>query len=181
MGRYPRKNVSSSVGKDGWSRLDGVAMIFPTVKGSNLLRQQLTLPRDFNGRLNLVFIAFEQWQQMEVDSWVSLANELESQVNGLLYYELPTIQGRNSLYQWFINEGMRAGIPNPKARERTITLYLDKRKFRMALGFPDEEHIFVLVIDSQGQVIFQTRGPRNPEAERSLRQLLLQNAENVES
>jgi len=26
----------------------------------------------------------------------------------------------------FLNEGMRAGIPNPKTRERTITLYVDK-------------------------------------------------------
>jgi len=51
-------------------------MTFPTVRGSNLLRQQLTLPKDFQGKLNLVFIAFEQWHQMEVDSWVPLAKEL---------------------------------------------------------------------------------------------------------
>ena len=42
-------------------------MTFPTVNGSNLLREKLTLPRDFQGRLNLIFIPFEQWQQMEVD------------------------------------------------------------------------------------------------------------------
>jgi hypothetical protein len=149
-------------------------MIFPTVSGSNLLRQQLTLPKDFQGRLNLVFIAFEQWQQMEVDSWISLAEELENQVSGLYYYELPIIQSRNTLYQWFINEGMRAGIPNPKARQRTITLYLDKRKFRKALEFPDEKHIYLLLLDSQGKVIFQARGPYVQEAEASLRQVLLQ-------
>jgi hypothetical protein len=49
------------------------------VNGSNLLREKLTLPRDFQGRFNLVFIAFEQWQQMEVDSWMALAKELEEQ------------------------------------------------------------------------------------------------------
>ena len=40
-------------------------MIFPTVRGSNLLRQQVTLPKDFQDKLNLIFIAFELWQQME--------------------------------------------------------------------------------------------------------------------
>jgi len=96
------------------------------VSGSNLLREKMTLPQDFQGKLNLLFIPFEQWQQMEVDSWMPLAKEVEQQVNDLAYYELPTIQSRNPIYQMFLNEGMRAGIPNPKTRERTITLYVDK-------------------------------------------------------
>jgi hypothetical protein len=149
-------------------------MTFPTVNGSNLLREKLTLPRDFQGRFNLIFIPFEQWQQMEVDSWVALAKELEEQFDGLVYYELPTIQSRNSFYKMFINEGMRAGIPNPKTRERTITLYLDKADFRSALGMLDEEHIYILVVDRQGNEFFRARGPYSREGEVALGQVLLQ-------
>ena len=58
-------------------------MTFPTVNGSNLLREKLTLPSRFWRQLNLVFIPFEQWQQMEVDSWKALAKELEEQFDGL--------------------------------------------------------------------------------------------------
>ena len=147
-------------------------MTFPTVNGSNLLREKLTLPRDFQGRFNLVFIPFEQWQQMEVDSWGALAEELEKQFDGLVYYELPTIQSRNTIYKMFINEGMRAGIPNPKTRERTITLYLDKADFRAALDMPDEEHIYVLLVDRQGKEFFRARGPYSREGEAALRQIL---------
>lgn len=149
-------------------------MTFPTVSGSNLLRQKLTLPQDFQGKLNLIFIPFEQWQQMEVDSWTALAKELEEQINDLVYYELPTIQSRNSFYKMFINEGMRAGIPNPKTRERTITLYLDKVDFRAALDIMDEEHIYILVVDRQGKEFFRTRGPYSREGEAALRQALFQ-------
>ena len=166
----------------GWEGELTMSVInFPNVKGSNLLRQQLTLPNDFQGRLNLVFIAFEQWQQMEVDSWIPLAEELEERVSGLVYYELPTIQSRNTVYQWFINEGMRVGIPNPKTREHTITLYLNKISFRKALGFPDEDHIYILVIDRQGQVLYQLRGPHTPESETFLRDFILKQAENPDS
>jgi hypothetical protein len=149
-------------------------MKFPTVNGSNLLREKLSLPRDFKGKLNLIFIPFEQWQQMEVDSWMALAKELEEQFDGLVYYELPTIQSRNSFYKLFINEGMRAGIPNPKTRERTITLYLDKVDFRSALGMSDEEHIYILVVDQHGNEFFRARGPYRSEADIALRQVLLQ-------
>ena len=149
-------------------------MTFPTVNGSNLLREKLILPRDFQGRFNLVFIPFEQWQQMEVDSWMALAKELEEQFDGLVYYELPTIQSRNTFYKMFINEGMRAGIPNPKTRERTITLYLDKTDFRSALGMLDEEHIYILIVDRQGKEFFHGRGSYSHEEDEALRQALLQ-------
>ena len=153
-------------------------MIFPTVSGSNLLRHKLTLPKDFKGRLNVVFVPFQRWQQDEVNSWIPLMQEVEQQVDGLYDYELPTIQSRDILSRTFINEGMRAGLPNPKTRERTIMLYLDKVAFRRALEMPYEEHICVLVVDHQGQVLYSTRGPYRPEAgeelSRTVRELEIQ-------
>ena len=147
-------------------------MVFPTVNGSNLLRQKLTLPEDFHGKLNLVFIPFEQWHQTEVDSWMPMAMALEQQFQDLVFYELPTLQSRGSLYKIFLNEGMRAGIPDPKIRERTITLYLDKAGFRDAMGMPDEEHIYTLLVDRQGKEFFRTRGPYRPEADGTLLEVL---------
>jgi hypothetical protein len=69
---------------------------------------------------------------------------------------------------------MRAGIPNPKTRERTITLYLDKKEFRNSLGLTDEDHIYILVVDRKGSVLFRARGPYSRETETSLRQNILQ-------
>ncbi len=148
-------------------------MKFPIVSGSNLLRQKLTFPEDFRGNLNLLFIAFEQWQQMEVNSWIPVAKELEQQIQGLLYDELPTIQDRSIFSKIFINEGMRLGIPDHTSRERTITLYLEKDAFRRSLDMPDEDHIYVLLIDSSGDVIFRTRGAYTPESGESLCQALV--------
>jgi hypothetical protein len=155
-------------------------MTFPTVKGSNLLRQKLTLPQDFQGRLNLVFIPFQRWHQMEVDSWSALAEELEEKYEGLFYYELPTLQNGGAFYKIFLNEGMRAGIPNPKTRERTITLYVDKADFRAAMDMADEEHIYVLVVDRQGNELFRARGPYSRAGEDALRQALFQLTPKVE-
>jgi hypothetical protein len=143
-------------------------MRFPTVTGSNLKRQKLALPQDFAGALNLVLIAFQQWQQTEVDTWIPFARELEELHASVRYYELPTIRPLNVLARTFINEGMRAGIPDPVARERTITLYLDKRSFREALQLPGEDHIHVLLVDRQGQVLWQEEGAFTPEKGESL-------------
>ena len=149
-------------------------MTFPTVSGSNLQRQKITLPQDLEGEYNLLFIPFQQWQQSEVNSWIALAEQLEEQYPNLVYYELPTIRTLNSLSKFFINEGMRAGIPNTKSRQRTITLYLDKSSFQSALAMPDEDHIYILIIDRQGNEFFRARGSYTKEAEADLRDALLQ-------
>ena len=137
-------------------------MQFPVVTGTNLQRKSLRLPEAFEGEWNLVFIAFQQWQQRQVDSWIPLAKQLEEGHPELRYYELPTIQDRNRLARTFINEGMRAGIPDPVARERTITLYLDKTAFRKALQLSSEDDIHVLLLDRRGQVLWRTEGPFAP-------------------
>lgn len=147
-------------------------MTFPTVNGSNLQRAKLTLPQDFEGKYNLLFIAFQQWQQDEVNTWIPLAESCEAQYPGLVYYELPTIRSLNALSKFFINEGMRAGIPNSKSRSRTITLYLEKDDFRTALGLEDENHIFALLIDHQGNELWRARGSLSQSSEASLLEAL---------
>jgi hypothetical protein len=149
-------------------------MTFPTVSGSNLQRQKIALPQELEGEYNLLFVPFQQWQQSEVNSWIALAEQLEEQYPNLVYYELPTIRTLNSLSKFFINEGMRAGIPNTKSRQRTITLYLDKSSFQSALAMPDEDHIYILIIDRQGNEFFRARGSYTKEAEADLRDALLQ-------
>ncbi|MCG8349983.1 MAG: hypothetical protein MI924_19635 [Chloroflexales bacterium] len=45
-------------------------MKFPNVATKDLNGDAKTLPNDFAGDLNLLLIAYEQWQQREVDSWL---------------------------------------------------------------------------------------------------------------
>jgi hypothetical protein len=144
-------------------------MQFPDVTGSNLNRDSKSFPADFEGDLNLLFIAFQRWQQTSINTWLPLANALEAQYKQLVYYEFPTIQSMNPLFQRFIDGGMRAGIPDPKARERTITLYLDKGPFRSALGITNEDYIYVLLVRQDGDVLWMMSGELTADKEESLR------------
>lgn len=149
-------------------------MRFPAVRGKNLDRETRTFPADFDQPLNLLFIAFQRWQQSSIDSWLPLAEVLEGERADLAYYEFPTIESMNVIFRTFINEGMRAGIPDPKARDRTVTLYLDKQTFREALDMPDEDQIYVLLVSNEGEVLWRARGAYSHEKSSSLRAQLSQ-------
>ncbi|MBE0409864.1 MAG: hypothetical protein IBX69_09045 [Anaerolineales bacterium] len=147
-------------------------MQFPNVQGSNLMREKIHLPQDFEGKINIVLIAFQQWHQKLVDSWIPAVERLETDFSGLVYYELPTIQSMNFLAKAFINEGMRAGIPNLKPRRRTITLYLDKEPFRQALEIASEDSITVLLVDKDGEVLWSCDGSYEIDKELALKEVI---------
>lgn len=147
-------------------------MRFPTVTGSNLERRSFTLPGDLEGDLNLVILAFWRDHQMLVDTWMPLARRLQTNHSGLVAYELPVIESRSRLSQWFIDSGMRSGIPDRTTREHTITLYIDKVGFLASLGIDDDSTIHTLLIDRAGSILWRANGPLDPAKEEALSEFL---------
>ncbi len=133
-------------------------MQFPTVSGDDLLRRRVTVPSGLEGKLKLLLIAFQRWHQDLVDSWLPAVAQLEARHPELRHYELPVLPSMGWLSRTFINEGMRAGIPDQHTRAATITLYTDKSAFMEALDLPGDHTIYVLLLDSDGNVLWREAG-----------------------
>ncbi len=150
-------------------------MRLPKVRGNNLERRKKVFPDDFAGDANLVFIAFLRQHQDLIDEWVPFVDRLTGEHPAFHYYEFPTLPDRGFIYRTFLNQGMRAGIPDEAARARTITLYLDKRAFRDALDIPSEHTMWVYLFDKSGNVLWRTEGRITEEKCNGLRNALTQN------
>lgn len=153
---------------------------FPVVSGFNLNRQELVFPRDFKGNLNLVIVPFQQSQQAVVNTWIPFAQKMELDVPGFMYYELPTIYEMPSFSRTFINEGMRAGIPDQTARERTITLYVDKQVFKSGLNISSEDEISLFLVDGEGKIYWRKSGGYSESKASELQSVLEELREDME-
>ncbi len=85
---------------------------------------------------------------------------------------MPTIDERNVLSRTFINEGMRAGIPDQTARERTVTLYIDTTAFRQATGIPGNDEVHILLVNRAGDILWRTTGNFDDEKGAGLMQVI---------
>ena len=139
-------------------------MHFPIVKGRNLSRRKFRIPTDLDGEVNLLIVAFYQHHQLAVNTWLGRLEELEARQPGFRFYELPSISTKYLPMKGIIDGGMRAGIPDIAARDRTITLYLPKHRFQADLGITNDDEIYLYLVRTDGTVLWETTGPYNERA-----------------
>ncbi len=152
--------------------------VFPPVATESLAGKKYALPQDFEGERNLVIIAFEREQQANVDTWLHQIKQFGQLDSGLRVYELPTISRLDPFRRWFINTGMRRGIPDKSARARTLTLYLDKQAFKKSLQLESEKTIYALLVNRAGQILWRAEGDYDDNKAASLK-LRLEELANV--
>ncbi len=143
-------------------------LTFPPVTANNLNKEPVAFPHGLNGERNLVIVAFQRDQQKDVDTWLAVLPAIAASHPKFAYYEVPTIDKLNPMVRWFIDRGMRGGIPDKAQRARTVTFYIDKKPFRSALGIEDENQIHLFLIDRAGKVLWRAKGVATAEARESL-------------
>ena len=146
---------------------------FPSIEGKSLAGSHYRLPDDFEGEPTLVLVAFQRHQQRDIDTWIPLALELQEEHAGLRSYEVPVIPRGYRLVSWFIDGGMRAGIPDPAVRAATVTVYTDKPQFLAELGLEDDEAVQIFLLAPDGTIIWRASGPRSDAKEAELREAIV--------
>ncbi len=129
--------------------------IFPKLESESLSGKKVKVPDDLNGEVNLISIAFVREAQAMIDSWVEPFQEM---CEGKSAYELPMIDGYFwKIFSGFIDEGMKAGIPEDK-HDYVITYYGDTSKFRKQLGIDDRNLAYVYLLNEDGRIVWSGKG-----------------------
>ena len=146
---------------------------FPVIASYNLEKTKVTLPADFQGQVNLVFLTFESEQQKDADSWAPVVKNVEASRPGIHHYLLPVYGKENFLYRWWINSSLRSSLPENEQRQTTIPLYLNRLNFMKSLKIDSDKEITVLLIDKQGRVLWREMGELNDAKRSSLEAALV--------
>ncbi|MCU0493498.1 MAG: hypothetical protein MUD01_18075 [Chloroflexaceae bacterium] len=135
-----------------------ITTTFPRLEARNLEGRNFSLPGDFEGERNLAIVAFKQWHQRLVDSWVPHLKGLQAQHADLRVYELPTIAWPYLFMRWVIDGGMTAGIPDKAVREVTLTVYTDLNNVTRPLNITNTDTIHLFLVDKTGRITWRGQG-----------------------
>jgi hypothetical protein len=129
---------------------------FPAVIGHSLEKAQISLPKDFNGKVTLLLIGYKQDSQFDIDRWLIGLDMTKTLVD---VYEIPTIQGMfPRMFSALINNGMRRGIPK-ELWKGVVTVYKDGDKVQAFTGNESPNNTRVILLDENGKIsYFYDRG-----------------------
>ena len=107
-----------------------------------------------------MLVAFQREQQHDVDGWVT---GLHLDAGKIPWVELPVIDNPGAIARWFIDSGMRRGIPNRETWKHVITLYTSKKDFMKQAGLPTDASVYAIVVDREGRILVSVPGSFTPK------------------
>ena len=147
-------------------------VVFPELNARDLMGERRRLPDAFEGRRNIVFVAFRSEQQSDIDSWAPWLSVVATPA-GIAHYEVPVIGRQWSPLRWMIDGGMAVTIRNPEILQRTLTVYDDVKRVTAPLGIADRRTVHVFLVSRGGLVLDMVTGPYDQiKGERLLRSAL---------
>jgi hypothetical protein len=133
------------------------SLLFPSIAGKNLNENPWKAPDGFPNERTLVLIGFDEPQQELIDTWIS-GMKLKNPETNIAWIEMPVIENPGIFMRWFINTGMRGGIPDKSTRSRVWTAYTDRKAFLKACGITSIDTITVLVVQKDGKILASESG-----------------------
>jgi hypothetical protein len=136
---------------------------FPTVAATTLAGRPVTFPDAVVGQVGLLFVAFRQRAQADINTWVTplIGTYLDSA--DVAYYEIPMISGGYRWVSGWIDGGMRGGVPGD-LHDRTATYYGPRATFYAEMNIGDRSRPYLFVLDRAGRVVHRADGPATPAA-----------------
>jgi hypothetical protein len=143
--------------------------VLPPLSGRDLNGKVWTLPNGLTASRTLIFVAFEREQQAGIDSWTNGLG-IRAATRELPWIEMPVIDNPGALGRWFIDHGMRGGIPDRATRGHVWTAYTDRDAFVHACALTGTNTVHTLVIDRKGVILdAESGGYTKAAGERILR------------
>jgi len=140
---------------------------FPSASGKDLNNKPWIAPSGFPGERTLVVVGFEEEQQGGIDSWFE-GMEVRKPPSAISWIEMPLINKPGMLMRWFINTGMRSGIPSREIRSHVWTAYTDMNDFMNSCGMPSTKNVYALVVDRSGKILAMESGNYSKKGAKAL-------------
>lgn len=150
------------------------ATTFPTLKGTNLRFEEVTVPTQLTGSYRLVVVAYTSEQQTYVDKWLAPLEDLNQRYPDLHGYYLPILPQDTSDAALPILGGMTLAASSDRDRERTIVVFTDVTAFNGLVEVTDTERVQLFLLDETGVILWRASGSYDPELIASLEEALAQ-------
>jgi len=129
----------------------------PAVKSVSMAGDTVELPDALRGKVGVLVLGFSKGSQGQVTTWGRrLAAEWKDSAS-VVYYEMPMLAGVPRMLRGMVTRSMKSSIPE-RAQSRFVPITSDEDAWRALAHYSKGDDAYVLVVDGEGRVVWQTQG-----------------------
>jgi hypothetical protein len=145
------------------------AGVLPEIAAEALDKTMLNLPRQMEGRQNLLLLSWDRDQAGQIESWTAVAQALEHTQPGFVVYRMLVNTPENFIFRWWDNASLRAAETDPDLLHRDVPLYTDEARLRQAIGLSaGQRPVVALLVERSGRIVWKSTGPSTAASRASL-------------
>jgi hypothetical protein len=146
---------------------------FPSFTAKRMHDQTpIVLPQQLPSDRTLAIVVFKNTQQGEAQGWVDGLKL--NQDPAIAWIRIPVFSDRNDEAQRRTKEALLlARYPSEDERARMMAVVTDKDAFVRAAGLTNTDHVSLLVLDRNGNVLAKAQGAYDEAKAQALRQTVL--------
>jgi hypothetical protein len=141
----------------------------PDVRGTSFSNEAVNLPEDLKGKLGVLVIGFSRDSREADSAW---GKRLAADYRGspsVVYYEMPVLAAAPRMMRGFIVKSMKSSLP-ANEQARFVVIYENEAAWKTVTHYGRPNDPYLLVVNSQGNVVWQTQGAVTEAAYAALKQ-----------
>ncbi|WP_353068112.1 hypothetical protein RBB75_10835 [Tunturibacter empetritectus] len=142
----------------------------PEVRGTSFANQAVNLPAALQGKTaGILVIGFSRGSREEVTGWARriAADYRTSPV--VAYYELPVVAAVPGFVRGVVLRSIKSSTPE-RAQPRVVPVANNEAGWKAITHYSQPDDAYLLVVDNQGNVMWQTQGQPTDTAYAALKQ-----------
>ena len=144
-------------------------MHVPVTHGTTLAGSQVTFPDDLKAKVNIIVVGFSHSSQEEIANWGRLIQADYGKSTDVSYFELAMLASAPKLLRSMIIKRMGSSVPFDE-RAHYLPVLEGEPAWRAVAHYNKAVDAYVLLVDRQGFVLWQTEGDATDAAYTTLKQ-----------
>jgi len=143
----------------------------PAAHGTTLAGTAVVLPGALDHKVGVLVLGFSHASQGQVAGWGKRLAVDFGQSPDVTYYEVPMLGGAPKMLRGMIVKSMGSSVPASE-KLHFLPLTEDDKPWRAVAHYAKPDDAYVLLVDGQGKVLWQTEGEATDAAYALLKQQL---------
>lgn len=129
----------------------------PEMAGTTFSGTTVHLPEEFHGKAGVLVVGFSKSSGDMCKGWGQRLSASYHNSNEVVYYQIPVLESVPKLIRSMVVKSFKSGVPEAE-QAHFLPVFSGEKEWQKIVRYANADDAYVLVVDGDGRVRWQTSG-----------------------